>query len=123
MIYIKISGILNLLTALIHLFAGQVDLVQPLLQSDLLNQQKGEFVGVWHMVTIFLFFTAILLLRVGFARDEPKSVDQLKSISLLYILFGIPFIAMSIYYELLIPQWILLMPIGILLQLGINKIK
>lgn len=123
MIYIKIAGIINLITALIHLIAGQMDLVNPLLKSDLTNQEKGEFVGVWHMATILLFFTSILILRFAYSKMKVSNSESLRNIGILYILMGLPFIVMSIYYGLLVPQWILLMPIGILLLVGVNSIQ
>ncbi len=118
--YVKIAGVINLVTALIHVVAGQIDLVNPLNISNLDTQQKAEWVGVWHIVTILLFFTSFLILKIAFATPNPSSINQLKPIAILYILIGLPFIISSVFYSVLAPQWILLMPIGILLLLGIR---
>ena len=56
-----IAAILNLLTAFVHTIGGQLDLVNPLLKSDLSEQAKTEWLGVWHMITIFLFATTYYL--------------------------------------------------------------
>lgn len=120
--YIKAAGILNLGTALLHLIGGQIDLVNPLLSSDLSIQQKGELTGAWHIVTILLFLTSYRLLQIGFRPSENhQNIYELKSIGILYLLSGIPFVIVSIYYKIFVPQWVLLIPIGILILLGISK--
>lgn len=120
-IYIKIAGIVNLFTALLHLIGGQIDLVNPLLNSDITTQQKGELTGAWHIVTILLFFTAFIILKSGFKSKNLQNYQQLKSIAIFYILSGIPFIAISVWLGIFAPQWILLMPIGVLLLLGLRR--
>ncbi len=122
-IYIKIAGIVNLITALVHLVAGQMDLVNPLINTSLNVQQRAEWIGVWHIVTILLLFTSYLFLRAGFIEVRNSNLQQLKPIAVLYILIGLPFIVSSVYYSVFAPQWILLMPIGILLIIGLRKLE
>lgn len=117
-----VAGVINLLTAIIHLIGGQIDLVNPLLNSDLSIQQKGEFVGVWHMVSILLCFTSYLILRAAFQKTTDSQSEQLKPIAILYLLCGLPFIISSIYFGIFAPQWILLMPVGGLILLGIKRV-
>jgi hypothetical protein len=119
--YIKIAGIMNLFTAFLHLIGGQIDLVNPLLDSSITTQQKGELTGAWHIVTILLFFTAFIILQSGFKNKDLQNSQQLKSLAIFYILSGVPFIAISVWLGIFAPQWILLMPIGILLLLGLQK--
>jgi len=69
-------------------------------------------------VSHFLFSSSILLLYYAFNK---KDNILIKIISYLYILLSIPFIAISLLYGTLVPQWILLLPIGILSVLGIKK--
>ena len=120
-IYIKIAGIINLLTALVHLLAGQIDLVNPLNSSSLELQQKAEWVGVWHLVTILLFYTSYLILKEGLTKANKTDLGQLKSLGVLYVLAGVPFILSSVYFTVFAPQWVLLMPIGILVLLGLKN--
>lgn len=122
-IYIKAAGIINLVTAFVHLLAGQIDLVNPLQNSNLLIEQKAEWISVWHVVTILLFFSSYLILKVGFGNTKKSSLMQLKPFGLLYVLSGIPFIISSIYFSVFAPQWILLLPIGILLIIGLKKLE
>ncbi len=119
--YLKIAGVLNLLTAFLHLFGGQIDLVNPLLDSALEVQKKSEWLGAWHMVTILLFFTSYLIIKGGFSKSNNSDPRLLRTVGIFYILTGIPFIATSIYFSVFAPQWVLLMPIGILLLFGSNE--
>jgi len=120
-IYFTIAGIINLLTALLHLIGGQIDLVNPLLESNLTLQQKGELTAAWHIVTILLFVTTYIIIRTVITKEYKQNHSQLKSIAILYVFSGIPFIVVSIWFGIFAPQWILLMPIGILILLGRSK--
>jgi len=122
-IYLKIAGIINLFTMFIHLIAGQVDLVNPLISSELNNQVIGEWVSVWHIVSILLFLSAYYILKAGFKGYDPTDIKLLQFIGLLYILIGLPFIMSSFWFSVFAPQWILLMPIGLftLIELNGNK--
>ena len=115
---ILIAGILNLFTALLHTIGGQIELVSPLQKSDLTNQAKAEWFGVWHMVTIVLFTTSFLLIKNYINGNKTETI---KYIGFLYILLSIPFCISSLVYNLLAPQWILLLPIGILIYFGTKK--
>ena len=117
--YWIIAGILNLFTAFLHLIGGQMDLINPLLNSSLTDDVKTQLLGVWHMVSIVLFGTSILLLLIGFKRK--RYPELIVFTAYLYILLSIPFIIISLIYGMLVPQWILLLPIGILILIGIKK--
>ncbi len=121
-IFIKAAGILNLFSAILHLVGGQIELVDPLLQSTVAVQPKGELVGAWHMITILLFFTSYVILMTGSQHYDASKKELLHFIAMLYILSGIPFIVVSFWYGILAPQWLLLIPIGVLLILGIRKL-
>lgn len=116
--YWLIAGILNLFTAVLHTVVGQIDLVNPMLKSDLEIQAKAEWFGVWHMVTIILFSSAYLALRNAMVDFHKRQTELMKYIGILYILLSIPFFVASAIHQLLAPQWILLLPIGIITYLG-----
>ncbi len=117
--FILIAGIINLFTAFLHTIGGQIELVLPLQKSDLTNQAKAEWFGVWHIVTVILFATSFILIKSFFKNNNETSV--LKYIGYLYILFSMSFITSSLLNGLLAPQWILLLPIGLLTLIGKNK--
>jgi len=116
-----IAAILNLLTAVVHTIGGQLDLVNPLLKSNLTEQAKTEWLGAWHMITIFLFATTYYLIKCSFLKNQNPNIGVIKSIGIMYILISIPFIISSIIMQCFAPQWIVLLPIGIMSLLGLNN--
>ena len=121
-IFWLLAGILNLFSAFVHTFVGQASLINPLVSSSLDNQIQTELLGVWHMVTLFLFFTSAVFIKNYFApKEECRPIIQF--ISYGYFLFSISFIVVSFINQLLAPQWILLLPIGILGLIGVKKYK
>lgn len=113
------AGIISAITFIIHLTLGQVDLVNPLLESELTTQVKTEFLAVWHMVSIVLLATAFLYIYNGIKNFTSSITICL--LSNLYLGFGVIFILSGIYFSIFVPQWILLIPIGILGLVGIKK--
>jgi hypothetical protein len=122
-IYWLVGGGINLFTAVLHTIGGQLELVSPLMSCNLIDQAKAEWIGAWHMVTIILFLTSYLLIKNGIAKNENIQTELLKYIGYLYIIFSVPSITTSIMYNLLAPQWILLLPIGLLAYIGTKKPK
>ncbi len=122
-IYYIIAGVINLFTALLHTIGGQIGLINPFLESNLENQTKTELLGVWHMVTVMLFASSFIFIHMGFKQKEKLNTELPSFISYLYILFSAVFIIVSLLNETLAPQWILLLPIGILGLLGVKKTK
>jgi hypothetical protein len=120
-VYLIVAGLINLLTALLHTFAGQIDLINPLMDSNIELQTKSELLSAWHIVTILLFATAFILLKNGFRWSVSEDKTAVRYIGYLYILFCIPFIVVSFMNNLFAPQWILLLPIGLLSWIGQSK--
>ncbi len=117
--YWIIAGTINLFTALLHTFGGQIDLVNPLLDSNLNIQSKTEWLGVWHIVTVILFVSSYYLIKYGLNKIN-SSLQVIQLIGILYLLFSFAFIISSLYTTEFAPQWILLLPIGVLSLIGIK---
>jgi hypothetical protein len=66
--YLLIAGGINLFTAILHTIGGQLDLVNPLMNSNLTDQQKAEWIAAWHLVTIMLFFTSYVIIKNGLGK-------------------------------------------------------
>jgi len=115
------AGVWNFLVALMHTFGGQLDLVNPMLESNLSLEVKTILLGAWHIVTIFLFCSAFVLLYFGLKTQEKPNLQLIGFINYQYILYSIGFIAVSLIYGILAPQWILLFPIAVLGMIGIRK--
>jgi len=120
-IYWLAGGGINLFTAVLHTIGGQLELVSPLMSCNLIDQAKAEWIGAWHMITIILFLTSYLLIKNGIGKTEKGQTELVKYIGYLYIIFAVPSITTSIMYKLLAPQWILLLPIGLLAYFGTKK--
>ncbi|MDN3617335.1 hypothetical protein ACFFUS_22290 [Vibrio gallaecicus] len=121
-IWIFSSGLLALFTTLVHVFAGQIDPVRPFLKSKLDDIPKATLLACWHLVSVTLFVSSLMLLYVGW-----YGIDSLyfliQSLGFLYILYASVFVAVGLYFFgskvfVKLPQWILLLPIGLLAIYG-----
>ena len=116
------AGIFGLLTSCIHLFAGQMEPIRPLLQSDLADIPKATLLACWHMVSATLVLSGFVLTYVGwFNLNSYQNV--VIGISASFIIFSVVFIGVGWYFFNLktftkLPQWVLLLPIGILGLIG-----
>ena len=119
--YWIIAGILNLMTFFLHLIGGQIDLVNPMIETSLSVERSSQLVGAWNMVSIILIVTSCVLLLAGFGRKYASNIELLKFIGYLNLAFCVPFITTGFYYGLLVPQWIFFLPIGIFTMIGLNK--
>lgn len=121
--YLIIAGVLNILTFFLHLIGGQLDLVNPMIDTSLSIEKSSQLVGAWNMVTIMILATSYILLSAGFGKKYSENTEMLKLIGYLNLSFCFPFIIAGFYYGLLVPQWIFFLPIGILTIIGLNKTK
>nr|WP_229650211.1 hypothetical protein [Vibrio splendidus]MCC4882828.1 hypothetical protein [Vibrio splendidus] len=121
-IWIFSSGLLALFTTLVHVFAGQIDPVRPFLKSKLDDIPKATLLACWHLVSVTLFISSLMLLYVGwYGMDSLYFLIQL--LGFLYILYASVFVAVGLYFFgakvfVKLPQWILLLPIGLLANYG-----
>jgi len=122
-IYFIIAGLINLFTAFVHLIGGQLSLVDPMLDGSMTIQAKTEWLGCWHVISIILFASAIYILLKAFKGYEPSDHKVLKLLGYLYIAMSLPFIIVSFIMGALAPQWILLLPIGLLVLVGLKRMK
>lgn len=121
--YWIIAGILNLLTFFLHLIGGQIDLVNPMLETSLSLEKSAQLVGAWNMVTIILLATSFILLSAGFGKKYSTNTEMIQFIAYLNLSFCLPSIIASFYYGLLVPQWIFFLPIGLFTIIGLNKLN
>lgn len=121
-IWIFSSGLLALFTTLVHVFAGQIDPVRPFLKSKLDDIPKATLLACWHLVSVTLFVSSLMLLYVGwYGIDSLYFLIQL--LGFLYILYASVFVAVGLYFFgakvfVKLPQWMLLLPIGLLANYG-----
>lgn len=116
------AGLLAAFTSLVHVFAGQIDPVRPFLKSDLADVPKATLLACWHTVSTVLIISSLAFIYAGWVNMESLKTAVIL-LSLTYIIFSVVFIGVGWYffgYRTLIklPQWVLLLPIGILGYIG-----
>lgn len=120
-VYWIIAGFVNLGIFLLHLIGGQLELVNPLLNSNLSKVVISQWTGAWHMVSIVILATSTVLLLAGFNKKYQENLELIKFCGYLNFAFCIPFICASLYFDLFVSQWILFLPVALFANIGIKK--
>ncbi len=116
--WLTVAGLLALLTSAIHVFAGGNDVAKPLLDTPLTNDARYALYACWHFVSVFFVTSALGFLGAGLGvmQGEPGWVVFVSS---LWLLFGLVFVGISARVNgvggiFRLPQWVLLLPVGVL---------
>jgi hypothetical protein len=114
-----IAGLLATLTFAVHLFLGGADVAAPLLASALDEEPKLTLYAVWHMVSMALGLSALALFVGSLPRHEQPARYLVRFVSLLWCAFAIVCLVIAalqpgLDWFLRLPQWILLLPVGLL---------
>jgi hypothetical protein len=116
------AGLLCLITSFVHVVAGHFDPVVPFLRTELEATAKATLHVCWHMVTVTLFMSSLALLGIGLSPGIPGAGLLATFIAGLYVLYSIVFLvigARRFRWNLLrLPQWLLLLPVGVLAVIG-----
>lgn len=113
------AALLAAFTAGVHIFAGGADVAGPLLASSLGGVQKLTLYAVWHMASAALAMSAVALFIGSLPRHTHAARYLVLFVSALWCGFGVVFLAViAIQPEsgwlLKLPQWALLLPVGLL---------
>ena len=117
---ILIAGVIMFFTTILHLTGGQVDHIIPLLASELESTDKAVLLGVWHMISVALLIMAFWLIRQGLKPITSRN-DAMRFMAWLNLLFAFVFIVVSIIRWTFAPQWILFLPMGVLILFGLSE--
>jgi len=115
------TGISAFVTAGAYVVAGGKEVARPLLEATMDETVKLTLYASWHLVSVSLSLSSLALLADGFGFfDSPPIVAF---ISALWLLYGIVFLVVNYRIAsppglLRLPQWILLLPVGLLGLLG-----
>jgi len=120
------SGLLAAFTALVHTFSGTAEIQQPLLTSSLAKPISLLLFACWHLVTITLILSAIALIWSALPNNKILAGALPVFVSVLWLFFGFIFIVVALVMSgvpalFVLPQWILLLPVGILGLFGAQK--
>lgn len=116
--YLLTASLLGFFTFGVHAIMGGIDTTVPLLSSAIDKEPKLTLYAVWHMVSVFLFISSAGLL---YASKRNSAYELVLFVSVCYTLFAAVFLFVGIFEVgsiVLLPQWILLLPIGILCIVG-----
>jgi len=118
-----IATILLFIAAIIHCIGGELTDINSLMNSSIAQNLKIEIRAVWYLVAIDFFVSGIYLVFIIQKGIMNKNILLINFIGFRMLLYGITFLILILYInsELLfsIPQWILLLIIGILLEWNI----
>lgn len=115
-------------TAALHTFGGTPEIQTPLLQAPLAPNISLLLYACWHLVTVALTLSAIALFIAAKPKHEVQSHYMALFISVMWIGFGLAFVVVDIVFSglpmlLVLPQWVLLIPIGLLGLWGCSRVK
>ncbi len=119
-----LSGLLAAVSAAVHLFVGGKDVARPLLNSPLTEEIRLTMYACWHLASASLVLSALALLASGVGLLGTAGGMMVLFISVLWLLFGAVFLAISLGMArsrglFRFPQWVLLIPVGVLGILGL----
>jgi len=120
------AGIVAAFTAAIHLFAGTREIHAPLLASALAQPIRLLLYACWHLVSVILALSAAALLWSAMPGNRAAAGALPAFVSLVWLLFGLVFLIVAVVFAGLpairmLPQWTLLLPVGILAWIGARK--
>lgn len=121
-VWIFSAGIIGIVTALIHIFAGQVDPVRPFLKLEFHDGRKATLLACWHMVSVMLFFSSLVFIYIGWYSLETIYLTII-GLSASYLIFSMVFVIVGWWFFgvkvfVKVPQWLLMLPIGCLSLYG-----
>jgi len=113
------TAILAAFTAAVHIFVGTPEIQKPLLQSALPQEVSLLLYTCWHLVSVTLSLSAAAFFVSARANLAGSSRNMVKFVSYMWLCFGFVFVAVALIHSgvlmlLKLPQWILLLPVGVL---------
>ncbi|MFE9773713.1 hypothetical protein ACFYOV_18995 [Streptomyces sp. NPDC005931] len=116
------AGLSSAAVAAIHVVAGGRDVVRPLLAGAVPEEPRRVLHAVWHMVTADLLLAAVALTWLGL-RPHPAGGPVAWLLAAHFVAYAVVFLAVSLTAGwskpwLRLPQWLLLLPVGVLAAAG-----
>ncbi|OII61343.1 hypothetical protein BJP40_05760 [Streptomyces sp. CC53] len=108
-------------TTVLHAAAGGRSVVRPLLGSGVAAEPERTLHVVWHMVTADLLLSSPAL--PALARASAPSRPLVLFIAAQYLAYAVAFLTVTLAADwprplLRLPQWMLLLPVGVLALIG-----
>lgn len=127
-IYVWIAAALAGLTAGVHVFIGTPEIQEPLLRSQLPREIALLLYACWHLVSVTLCLSSAALALAARRPTNPSMIPLVRFVGASWTGFGLTFIVVALAMSgtdmaLKLPQWTLLLPVGILCAIGSLKPK
>jgi hypothetical protein len=112
----------------LHTVFGTAEVHAPLLNSPLPLDVSLLLYACWHIVTVVLLGSFVVLFVAVHLRRSASWVVAARFVGALWIAFGLVFVSVSLVFSgpamlLILGQWILLIPIGSLALFGAYERK
>lgn len=118
------AGIMSLLVAAIHIFAGTPEIMAPLAKIEMPTVIFAIMDVMWNQVSLLLIIVGLALLFA--AKRGAQSMDMVLFINVIYAGIAIIFMIAGLFYLQSLwpmPQWILFGLIALVAQIGWHKQK
>jgi uncharacterized membrane protein len=119
-----VAGVMSLLVAAIHIFAGTPEIMAPLAKIEMPTVIFAIMDVMWNQVSLLLIFVGLALLFA--AKRGAQSMDMVLFINVIYVGIAIIFMIAGLFYLQSLwpmPQWILFGLIALVAQIGWHKQK
>lgn len=120
-----LASVLAAAVTAIHVVAGGSDVAAPLLASDMAESPRLTLYAAWHMVSVLLGASALALGWAALPGRTTPAASAVRLVAVLWIASGVVFLIIGLTQPgdgllLKLPQWILLIPVGVLAWLGVH---
>ena len=117
------AGGLATFTALVHLLAGTPEIQGPLLAAPLPAPLGWLLLACWHLVSVALAVSGLALLWCARPAHRSRAGVLPAVVGRMWLGFGAVFVAVALAWRgpaglALLPQWTLLLPVGVLALLS-----
>ncbi|WP_424983915.1 hypothetical protein [Maritalea sp. S77] len=119
-----VAGVMSLLVAAIHIFAGTPEIMVPLAKIEMPTVIFAIMDVMWNQVSLLLIIVGLALLFA--AKRGALSMDMVLFINVIYVGIAIIFMIAGLFYLQSLwpmPQWILFGLIALVAQIGWHKQK
>ena len=119
--YLVATGLI-IIGFIVHAVGGELTDMKSLLVTGMADTIKIEIRAVWHLVSIDFIISAIFLILIQAKKTISQNSLLVDFIGIRMFVYGLVFLLLILFSKskllFQVPQWILLLCIGILLEWG-----
>lgn len=125
--YYLTAGAIGLFTSAVHLVAGQMDIVNPMMAAVFDGTAKHTMLACWHLVSADLLLTSAAFLAAGWRPQRYAVGGVLPAFAALHwVLWTVVFVTVAVLSDLpspfmALPQPVLFLPVIVSTALGMRR--